>query len=77
MGVDPVHMGIVILVNLMLGIVTPPLGAALLVVSTVTKVNYWTIARAVLPFLVVQIALLMVLTFVPALSTALPRAFGY
>ncbi|MBY6089980.1 TRAP transporter large permease [Maritimibacter alkaliphilus] len=77
MGVDPIHLGIVILVNLMIGLVTPPLGAALLVVSTVTKVRYWSIARAVLPFLVVQIILLMVLTFVPEITLAVPRALGY
>ncbi|MGE4324548.1 MAG: TRAP transporter large permease [Pseudodonghicola sp.] len=77
MGLDPVHLGIVIVVNLTLGIVTPPFGAALLVVSTVSGTPYWSIARAAAPFLLVQLAVLMVLTFVPDISLVLPRLTGF
>jgi TRAP-type C4-dicarboxylate transport system permease large subunit len=77
MGMHPVHIGIVIVINLMLGIITPPFGAALLVVSAVTRTSYWSIARAALPFIVVQVGVLMLLTFVPWLSLALPRAMGF
>lgn len=77
MGADPIHLGIVIVVNLMLGIVTPPFGAALLVVSAVSKAPYWGIARAALPFLLVQLIVLMVLTFVPDLTLFLPRLTGF
>lgn len=75
-GVDPVHLGIVLCFNLCIGLVSPPMGGCLLVVSTVTGVNYWKLARAVLPFVLVQIAVLILLVNVPSLSLALPRAFG-
>lgn len=75
-GVDPVHLGIVLCFNLCIGLVSPPMGGCLLVVSTVTGVNYWKLARAVVPFVVVQIAVLALLIKVPALCLALPHAFG-
>lgn len=77
MGADPVHLGIVIVVNLTLGIVTPPFGAALLVVSAVSGTPYWSIARAAAPFLLVQLGVLMLLTFVPDISLFLPRLSGF
>mgnify|MGYP001482311528 FL=1 len=77
MGADPIHLGIVIVVNLMLGIVTPPFGAALLVVSAVAGAPYWGIARAAAPFLLVQLAVLLVLTFTPELTLFLPRLAGF
>jgi len=75
-GVDPVHLGIVLCFNLCIGLVSPPMGGCLLVVSTVTGVNYWKLARAVIPFVLVQIAVLALLIKVPALCLALPQAFG-
>lgn len=75
-GVDPVHLGIVLCFNLCIGLVSPPMGGCLLVVSTVTGVNYWKLARAVIPFVLVQIAVLALLIRIPALSLALPHAFG-
>lgn len=77
MGADPIHLGIVIIVNLTLGIVTPPFGAALLVVSAVSGTRYWSIARASAPFLLVQFAVLMILTFVPEITMFLPRLTGF
>ena len=75
-GADPVHLGIVLCFNLCIGLVSPPMGGCLLVVSTVTGVNYWKLARAVIPFVLVQIAVLALLIRMPALSLALPHAFG-
>lgn len=75
-GADPVHLGIVLCFNLSIGLISPPLGGCLLVVSTVTGVNYWRLARAVLPFLLIQIAVLIVLVQVPELSLWLPRQMG-
>jgi len=75
-GADPVHLGIVLCFNLCIGLVSPPMGGCLLVVSTVTGVNYWKLARAVIPFVLVQIAVLALLIRIPALSLALPHAFG-
>ncbi len=75
-GADPVHLGIVLCFNLCIGLVSPPLGGCLLVVSAVTGVNYWALARTVIPFVLVQILVLGVLIKFPMLCLALPRAFG-
>ena len=76
-GADPVHLGIVICFNLCIGLISPPLGGCLLVVSTVTGVNYWTLARGIVPFVIVEVAVLGLLIAVPELSLALPRALGF
>lgn len=75
-GADPVHLGIVICFNLTIGLVSPPMGGCLLIVSTVTGLNYWTLARAVIPFVLVEILVLGVLIFVPEITLFLPRALG-
>jgi len=75
-GADPTHLGIVICFNLCIGLVSPPLGGCLLVVSTVTKVNYWRLAAAVTPFVLIEILVLGLLIAVPEISLALPRALG-
>lgn len=76
-GADPVHLGIVLCFNLCIGLISPPMGGCLLVVSTVTGVNYWRLAWAVVPFVLTEIVVLAVLILVPDLSLALPRAFGF
>jgi tripartite ATP-independent transporter DctM subunit len=75
-GADPVHLGIVICFNLTIGLVSPPMGGCLLIVSTVTGLNYWALARAVIPFVLVEIVVLGVLIFVPEITLLLPRAMG-
>lgn len=75
-GVDPVHLGIILCFNLCIGLITPPLGGCLLIVSTVTGENYWTLARRILPFVFVEIAVLAVIVLVPDISLTLPRALG-
>ena len=62
--------------NLTIGLVSPPMGGCLLIVSTVTGLNYWTLARAVIPFVLVQIVVLGVLVFVPEITLFLPRTMG-
>ena len=71
-GADPVHLGIVICFNLSVGLVSPPLGGCLLIVSTVTDINYWTLARQVIPFVIAEILVLGLLMFVPEISLMLP-----
>lgn len=75
-GVDPIHLGIVICFNLSIGLITPPLGGCLLIVSTVSGENYWSLVWKILPFVLVEIAILAVLVLVPEISLALPRALG-
>ncbi|MFZ2100539.1 MAG: TRAP transporter large permease [Oricola sp.] len=76
-GADPVHLGIVLCFNLCIGLVSPPMGGCLLVVSTVTGVNYWKLARAVIPFVLVQVVVLALLVAVPEISLALPHMLGF
>ncbi len=75
-GADPVHLGIIICFNLCIGLVSPPMGGCLLIVSTVTGIGYWQLARAIIPFVIVEILVLALLVAVPEISLALPRAMG-
>ncbi len=75
-GMDPVHLGIVICFNLAIGLVTPPLGGCLLVISAVTKIKYWDLAYRVMAFIFAQILVLLVIVFVPEISLYLPEKMG-
>lgn len=76
-GANPVHLGIVLSFNLCIGLITPPLGGCLIVVSTISKVKYWVLARAVLPFVAAEVVVLAILVLVPELSLFLPRLMGF
>ena len=71
-GIDPVHFGIMCILNLMLGLLTPPIGMVLYVLSSVSKVPFEKIVRAVLPYLVILLIVLMMITFIPEIVTFLP-----
>jgi tripartite ATP-independent transporter DctM subunit len=75
-GVHPVHLGIVLCLNMTLGLATPPVGGSLAVVAAITGEDYWSLCRAVIPFLVVEGIVLLVLIFIPEISLLLPRYFG-
>ncbi|EKV29760.1 TRAP-type C4-dicarboxylate transport system, large permease component [Caenispirillum salinarum AK4] len=77
LGIDPLHFGIVMIVNINLALMTPPLGACLFVTCTVSKVSLEVLSREILPFLLVVIGVLGLVTSVPALSTTLPRLLGF
>ncbi|MCB1409971.1 MAG: TRAP transporter large permease [Rhodobacteraceae bacterium] len=70
-GIDPVHFGIIMVVNLELGFLTPPIGLNLIVAMTAFKERFSTVAVSVLPFLVLMLGVLMLITFVPFFSLAL------
>jgi tripartite ATP-independent transporter DctM subunit len=76
MGIDPVHLGIVICFNITIGLLSPPLGGVLLILATTVKMDYWRLMRATFPFFLAEVVLLLVLTFLPDLSLALPRLLG-
>lgn len=77
MGIDPIHLGIVMVVNMEIGMITPPLGFNLFVTSGITGMPVFKVAKAALPWLAVLLIFLVIVTYVPALSTALPDAlFG-
>nr|MBF0685500.1 TRAP transporter large permease [Pseudomonas sp.] len=77
LGIDPTHFAIVVIVNLTLGMLTPPVGSLLFVVSSSMKIPMGPLIRELRPFLLAHFVVLMVLTFVPVLSTGLPRALGF
>ncbi len=75
-GVDPLHFGIVIVVNLAIGMVTPPLGVCLFVSCGIAKISLEDISRAALPFILVMVLDILLLSYLPFLSTALPCLMG-
>ncbi len=76
-GIDPVHFGLVMILNLMIGLLTPPVGLVLYVLSGISNVPFEKVARAVVPYVIVLIVLLMLLTFFPEVSLFLPNlVFG-
>jgi tripartite ATP-independent transporter DctM subunit len=75
-GIDPVHFGVIMVLNMMIGLITPPVGLCLYVVSGISKVPIASIARELAPYLLALIGVLLLVTYVPALSTWLPNAFG-
>ncbi|SDL20186.1 TRAP transporter large permease [Tessaracoccus oleiagri] len=72
LGVDPVHLGIIIVVNLGIGLVTPPVGLTLLLAAEIAELNVMQTLRALLPFMIAVLAFLMLITYVPAISLWLP-----
>ncbi|WP_197489613.1 TRAP transporter large permease subunit [Martelella sp. AD-3] len=76
MGVDPVHFGVVMIYNLCMGVVTPPVGTVLFVSCGITGQPITRVVRPLLPIFFVQIAGLLLITYIPELSLFLPRLFG-
>lgn len=77
LGVDPVHFGVVAVVNIMIGLVTPPYGLLLYVMVKIAEVPLKDLVREVMPFLAVMIGALALITFIPGLVLFLPRLMGY
>lgn len=73
LGIDPVHFGVIMVVNLAIGFITPPVGVNLFVSSGVANLKLENIAKAVLPMLALMILLLLVVTYVPSFSLWLPQ----
>ncbi|MGH8690291.1 MAG: TRAP transporter large permease [Burkholderiales bacterium] len=76
-GIDPVHFGVVAVVNIMIGLVTPPYGLLLFMMVKVAEVPLKDLVREVMPFLAVMIGALALITLVPDLVLFLPRLLGY
>jgi tripartite ATP-independent transporter DctM subunit len=77
LGVDPVHFAVVMVVNLTVGLLTPPMGLVLFATSAVSGLRVETISRAVLPFLAVEFLVILLITYIPAISLTLPRLAGF
>ncbi len=76
-GIDPLHFGVVMVFNIMIGQYTPPMGLSLFVLRDITGLSFGRISWAVAPFLVPLIASLLIMTYVPWFVLALPRALGF
>ncbi|MBB4266565.1 TRAP transporter large permease [Roseospira visakhapatnamensis] len=72
LGIDPIHLGIIMVVNMEIGMITPPVGLNLFVTSGVANMPMFDVVRAQLPFLAVSVIFLILITYVPWLSTFLP-----
>ncbi len=74
LGVDPVHLGIIMVVNMEIGMITPPIGLNLFVTSGITGMSLVQVVKAALPFVAVLFVFLILVTYIPALSITLPYA---
>ena len=77
LGIDPVHFGVTIIINMMIGLVTPPLGQLMFLIAGVSGIPVGAIMKEVWPFLIVLITLLFILLYVPQLTLWLPELLGY
>jgi TRAP-type C4-dicarboxylate transport system permease large subunit len=77
LGIDPIHFGLVVVLNLMIGLITPPMGLCLFVADGIARVGLPAILARIWPFLLAELVVLAAVTFVPGLATWLPRLLGY
>ncbi|WP_194436634.1 TRAP transporter large permease [Vibrio fluminensis] len=75
MGIDPVHFGVIMTVNLAIGFCTPPLGANLFVATGIADVTLEELVKSIIPFLIAMVVMLMMVTYIPSLSMFLPSIF--
>ena len=76
-GIDPLTFGIIMCVNLIIGLATPPLGVCLFVASDIARISVDRLVAAIWPFLLLEIGVLLLITYVPGLAIALPRLAGF
>ena len=77
LGIDPTHFGIIVIFNLMIGLITPPMGLCLFVADAIAGVGMARMIRAIMPFFIVELMVLILITFVPDIVTFLPNLFGF
>ena len=75
LGVDPIHFGVMMILNLSIGFVTPPVGVNLFVASSITKMSLQDMVGRVIPFLISMITVLLLVTYIPTISMALVNIF--
>lgn len=76
LGIDPVHFGMIMMVNLGIGLITPPVGSVLFVASAVSKQKIETVVKAMMPFYAMLLVVLAMVTYIPAISLWLPGVLG-
>lgn len=73
LGIDPVHLGVIVVFGLQIGLITPPIGMAMYIVSAIAMISIWDFVRTVFPFLIGMIALFVLIAVFPAISLTVPR----
>ena len=76
LNIDPVHLGAIIVLNVAIGMITPPFGLNIFIGIMTFKVPYWVVVKAVLPFILVVLVALAIVTYIPGIVMWLPRRFG-
>ena len=77
LGIDPIHFGLIVVMNLMIGQITPPVGGCLFVVTSICDTTVERVVKEVFPFFLLLFGVLILVTYVPAISLTIPRIFGY
>jgi C4-dicarboxylate transporter DctM subunit len=76
-GVDPMHFGLILTVNLAIGYCTPPMGVSLYITGAIANKDLIYVSKAVLPFIIIQMAVLVLMTYMPELALWLPKLMGF
>ena len=77
MGIDPMHLGVVMVLNLMIGLITPPVGLCLFVVADVAELPVMRVVKSLIPFFIPLLIVLLLITYIPSLVLFLPGLLGY
>ena len=77
LNIDPVHFGVVICINLTLGLLTPPVGTGLFIVSSMGDIKFETLVKSVFPFIIVSVVVLFIITYIPSLVLFVPELLGF
>jgi len=73
LGIDPIHFGVIIVINMELALLTPPVGLNLYVIAAISRTPLAVVVRGTVPFIVLMLGLLLLITYVPIFSTWLPH----
>ena len=77
MGIDPLYFGLVMVLNLMIGLITPPFGICLFIIADTAKISFKRMVKAIAPFYIPLFGVLILLSLVPQVGTFLPSLLGY
>lgn len=77
LGIDPLHFGVIMILNLTIGLITPPLGACLYILCGISRLSLEELVKAIIPFIIIELFVLFLCTYIPPISMFLPKLFGF
>jgi len=77
LGINPIHFGVIFVMNLIIGLITPPLGEVLFVAAPIAGISFERVTKAVLPFLIIEIGVLLLVSYIPFISMWAPKILGF